>query len=265
MRPPGLDGRSTKYYTADGRYLPGANDPKLLARKELLFAKLARVHEDLDALGEAHTKTGYGCLQSGKCCRVGLVLHSLELEHMARAVQKRIDEEPAYKPKIVKALERSLHDETWTFGEGTGDLWCAFYEDGCTAYPFRPSVCRMYGTILELNEECPRKRLATDREFIWIRPEADKVVRSLYDAVDHYGRVFPRADCSRYMASGLLMMLLPRAEVEKIRARTNPKFWKTLHGYRSQFVPSTRKPPYWEKHPAFPITLRLNAVTPVRL
>jgi Fe-S-cluster containining protein len=257
-------GKATRYYTADGYYLPGANAPDLLPRKERVLDRIRRVHEDLKELGTAHEETRYGCMQSGTCCRVGLVVHNAELEIMARELSKKFEEDRAYEKHVIKKLKKSLTDEEWTMGEGIGDLLCAFYEDGCTVYPFRPSVCRMYGTIMELNDDCPRERLASGREFIWVRPEADAVVKALYRAVDDYGSLFPRADCSRYLAAGLLMFLQPRKEVEEIKARTDPKFWRTLHGYRTQYVTSKRQEPYEEKVPRFPVNLKLNVTAKAR-
>ncbi len=250
-------GAPSRYRTADGRYLPGADSPALAARKDRVLGRLTRVHEKLSAFQDAHNATRYGCLRAGQCCRVGLVLHTAEIEHVHRGLERRFVDDPAARGRVIAALEHALSDRAWTMGEGIGDLMCAFYADGCTIYPFRPAVCRMYGVVLELNDDCPRRRLASGREFVWIDPAADRAVRELYRAVDDYGALFPRADCSRYLAAGLLMFMLPQEEVAAIRARTPAKFWRTLHGYRGQFVPSRQKEAYDGRVPRFPVRLRV--------
>lgn len=220
-----------------------------------LFRRLDVVYEDLERLNRAHNRTPYGCGSTGNCCQVGLQPHMMECVAVARHLEAGFADRPGARDKLITRLQEALTDSVWTSGEGVGSLMCALWDDGCTVHPARPAVCRMYGVILELNDECPRRRLANGSDFIYVSPDVDKLVREFYATLDAWGKRHPRLDFSVYFASGLLRALLPEDEWRAIRDRSPDRFWRTIPGYRSQFKPSGRRPatertPEAARHPA---------------
>ncbi|MHB8604870.1 MAG: YkgJ family cysteine cluster protein [Thermoplasmatota archaeon] len=230
---------SSRYTNPAGLLDPGWSDPPAFAaKKERLFARLDAVYAKLEALNKLHNATPYGCDQTGSCCQVGLVLHTMEAEHLARSLRAM----PARKRDFFLAqLEKATRDEFWTATEQVSAGMCAFYDLGCQIHPDRPAICRMYGVILELNDDCPRTRLASGKEYLYVGPEVDALVREFYSVVDDYGKLFPRLDHSQHVAAGVLPFFRTKTEIATLRRGTKPKFWKTTYGYRSSFVPSGRR------------------------
>lgn len=210
-------------------------------RRAELFADLRRVHDLLTEYQDEHNATKYGCQRSGHCCKVGLQLSMMECELIADELRARHQDDPKGLAAVVASLKRAFDDPTWNWSSSIGDFFCAFYDDGCTIYPFRPSICRMYGVVLEVDEWCPRERLADGRSFVYVQPDVDRMVALYYRTLDNYGRLYPDKDYTVYMPAGVLSFLLPPGELAKLRARTEKRFWKREKGYRTQFKPSYRR------------------------
>lgn len=239
--------------------MPKRSPAELAAKKEGLLASLRGVHDTLTDLQDHHNATPYKCHRHGACCVVGLQLHYMECEYIARNLQAAYADDSDGLEAVVQRLEHAFTDTAWTWTESVGDHLCAFYEDGCSIYPFRPSVCRMYGVTLEVDEWCPRKRLPGGKGFVFAQKETDRLTADLYHSLDTYGRLFPKLDYTVYMPRGVLEFLVPPARLAKLRARTDPKFWKRQKGYRTQYTPSYRKREARRTNVKFPFPIPTRA------
>jgi len=225
------------------------------ARTEELFARLRSTYDLLQKYQDEHHTTGYGCVRSGHCCQVGLQLHVMECEHLARHLKATLDE-AALKKQIAK-LKRAFKDEEYSWTSSIGGMNCALYADGCTVYPVRPAICRMYGVVIEADDFCPRERLA-GRSFVYVQPDVDRMVADYYRTLDAYGRMYPERDYTVYMPAGVLSFLLDKEELRKLRASTPRKFWKREKGYRTQFRPSYRRGASLQTNVKFPFAIPLK-------
>lgn len=237
--------------------MPQAHDAAFAARTEELFVRLRRSYDLLQKVQEHHHTTGYGCVRSGNCCQVGLQLHMMECEQIARHVLETTQGDSEKLKGHIRRLKHALKDPEWNWDSSIGEQMCAFYVDGCTIYPIRPAICRIYGVVLEADDFCPRERLA-GKSFVYVQPEVDAVIRDYYKTLDTYGRLYPKRDYTVYMPAGVLSFLLTPAELKALKARTPRKFWKREKGYRAQFRPSHRRGKSLQtnvKFP-FPITVR---------
>ncbi|HEX2021264.1 MAG TPA: YkgJ family cysteine cluster protein [Candidatus Thermoplasmatota archaeon] len=214
-----------------------AEDPE---RERALFDRLRRAHDALTEYQDVHNATPYRCDRSGNCCTVGLQLHLMECKLIADQLKAMSGGDPDLLEPYIDRLEHAFEDEAWTWAESVGTHACAFFEDGCSIYPFRPAVCRAYGVVLEVDEWCPRKRLPAGRPFVFAQKETDRQMAELYRTLDAWGRLHPRLDYTVYMPAGVLSFLLPPARLKALKARTPKKFWKRERGYRMQYTPSYR-------------------------
>ncbi|HVL49669.1 MAG TPA: hypothetical protein VM889_14025 [Candidatus Thermoplasmatota archaeon] len=225
-----------------------------------LFARLDGVYDRLQALNAAHQGSGFGCRMSGNCCKVGLELHIMETERIVRGLEEQFAKDPGRRERVVARLVEACHDANWKEDTSQGDLMCALFDKGCTVYGFRPFVCRMYGVIIEPDDVCPRRKMASGKPLFYIGKDVDALVREYYRVIDAFGRRYPRKDWTMYMPAAALTYLLPPAEVRKVRRTSPPKLWKRSRGYRTQFAPSHRRSPEraapWPTLPLVPLNLR---------
>lgn len=239
--------------------MPQARERFLTRRRTELVGKLRAVHDTLTELQDVHNATPYKCHRHGACCTVGLQLHYMECEHIAENLKATHGDDKKAMDAIIARLERAFTDDAWTWGSSVGDHLCAFYKDGCTIYPFRPSVCRMYGVTIEVDEWCPRKRLETTGEpYVFAQKETDRLSAEFYRTLDTYGRLFPKYDYTVYMPRGVLEFLVSPERLAKLKARTAPKFWKRQKGYRTQYEASYRKKPDVRTNVKFPFPIPLT-------
>lgn len=224
-------------------------------RKAELFVQLKGVHDTLTDMQDQHNATPYKCLRNGACCQVGLQLHVMECEYIAKNLLEMAGGDLDQLEGVIARLELAFTDTAWTWQESVGDHMCAFFEDGCSIYPFRPSVCRMYGVTLEVDEWCPRKRQANGVPFVYAQKESDRLASHFYKTLDTYGRLFPARDYTMYMPAGVLGFLLPKERLRELRARTPAKFWKKQRGYRTQYTPSYRKSEARRSNVKFPFPI----------
>lgn len=208
-------------------------------RSKELVGKLKVIHDTLTELQDVHNATPYKCHRHGVCCVVGLQLHYMECEYIADNLKAAYKDDPKGLAAVVSRLEHAMTDKEWTWSSSVGEQFCAFYEDGCTIYPFRPSICRMYGVTVEVDEWCPRKRSeVTGEPYVFAQMETDRLAAEFYRTLDNYGRMHPERDYTVYMPRGVLEFLLPPAKLAKLRAKTDKKFWRRQKGYRTQYEPS---------------------------
>lgn len=225
-------------------------------RKEELHVQLRQAYDDLHDTQEVHNATPFGCQRSGKCCQVGLEVHLMECENIARNIQQMCGDDRELLESWIERLEHTFEDESWTWAESVGDQMCAFYEDGCTIYPVRPGICRAYGVVVGPDEFCPRKRPAEGEAYVFAQKETDRLMAALYRTFDNYGRLWPEKDYTVFMPAGVLTFLLPPARLAKLKARTPKKFWRRQKGYRMQFEPSYRLSPKVRTNVEFPFLER---------
>jgi Fe-S-cluster containining protein len=213
-------------------------------RRQELVAKLKGVHDTLTELQDVHNATPYKCHRHGACCVVGLQLHYMECEYIAQNLKAAYKDDKKGMEAIVQKLEHAFEDHRWSWAESVGDFTCAFFEDGCSIYPFRPSICRMYGVTIEVDEWCPRKRNEmTGEPYVFAQKETDRLAAEFYRTVDNYGRLHPQYDYTVFMPRGVLEFLVTPARLAKLKARTDKKFWRRQKGYRTQQDASYRKKP----------------------
>ncbi|HET6404685.1 MAG TPA: YkgJ family cysteine cluster protein [Candidatus Thermoplasmatota archaeon] len=239
--------------------MPKRSPEELAARKDALVTSLRGVHDTLTELQDLHNATPYKCHRHGACCTVGLQLHYMECEYIAKNLLAAYKDDPKGLEAVVQRLEFAFQDEAWTWAESVGEHTCAFFEDGCTIYPFRPSVCRMYGVTLEVDEWCPRKRLPNGESYVFAQKETDRLSADFYRTLDTYGRLYPERDYTVYMPRGVLEFLVPPARLAKLKAKTAPKFWKRQKGYRTQYTPSYRRTEARRSNVKFPFPIPLSA------
>lgn len=224
------------------------------ARKEELFVRLRTTYDLLQKVQEHHHTTGYGCVRSGNCCQVGLQLHMMECEHIARHLVETTKGEPEKLKAHVRRLKRAMNDPEWNWDSSIGEQMCALYDEGCTIYPVRPAICRMYGVVIEADDFCPRERLA-GKSFVYVQRNVDDLVVDYYKTLDTYGRMYPDRDFTVYMPRGVLSFLLSEADMAKLKAKTPRKFWKREKGYRAQFRPSYRRGESLQTNVKFPFKI----------
>lgn len=242
--------------------MPEPREATLERRKDALFERLKVAHDDLTNAQDEHNKTEYRCDRSGHCCKVGLQVHMMESLYIARNLQQTYKDDPEGLESVIERLEHAFEDEGYTWAESVGDHMCAFFEDGCTIYPFRPAVCRMYGVVLEVDEWCPRKRLPSGEAFVFAQKETDRLMAGFYRVLDTFGRLDPKLDYTMYMPAAVLGFLLPPERLNALKARTPAKFWRRQRGYRSNYTPSYRKKPALRSNVSFPFAL--PSTTPPR-
>lgn len=227
-----------------------------MALNEELLSRLRGVHDTLTLLQDEHNATPYKCHRHGACCAVGLQLHYMECEYIAENLKASCAGDKKRLDDWIAKLEYAFEDKTWTWDSSVGEQMCPFFEDGCSIYPVRPGVCRMYGVTLEVDEWCPRKRLnSRGVAYIYGQKETDRLAASFYKVLDDYGRAFPKLDHTVFMPRGVLEFLVPAERMKKLRARTAPKFWRREKGYRTQYQASYRRRPGRVTNVKFPFKI----------
>ena len=232
---------------------------EVAAKKAELFAHLRSVHDTLTLMQDEHNATEYKCHRHGSCCVVGLELHYMECEYIAENLKASCAGDKKKLQDWIERLEYSFTDKSWTWADSVGDHFCAFYEDGCSIYPVRPSVCRMYGVTIEVDEWCPRKRVErTGLPYVYAQKESDRLAAEFYRTLDTYGRMFPKLDYTVYMPRGVLEFLVPPEHMKKLRARTAGKFWSREKGYRTQYTASYRRREVARTNVKFPFKIPVS-------
>jgi Fe-S-cluster containining protein len=230
------------------------------------FNRLDMTYNKIRVLQAKHNETEFRCLNSGKCCNVGLKIHLAECAYIAFRMRQeyylRMENEgqesaDAWMNTRVEALTDRMYDKSWDPDTQSTDLQCAFWEDGCTIYGYRPMVCRAYGTVTEVDDFCPRRR----NDYNTIEHFAGK---SVEDTVQEFQLILKRYaedndksddyDVVVYMPLGVLSFLLEDVQMHELYEQTNEKMWlgdkgwfnyqsrfTRLHGLKDEFIEAEAK------------------------
>jgi len=231
-----------------------------------VFNRLDFVYNKVRVFQAKHNETEFRCINSGKCCQIGLKIHLAECALIAFRIRQeyylRMENEgqesaDAWMDSRVEALIDRMYDGSWDSDEQTTDLHCAFYDNGCTIYGYRPLVCRAYGTLTDVDSTCPRKR----NDYNAIEHFAGK---SVEDTVQEFQLVLKQYakyngndtgyDVVIYMPLGVLSFLLDEVQLEELYQQTDDKMWKgyegwfnyqstftKLHGFKDEFIEAEAK------------------------
>ncbi len=225
---------------------------RLIHREDLeVFSELDMVYNKVRVFQAKHNETEFRCQNSGKCCKVGLKIHLAEAAHIAFSLRQEyylIMEDKGEKAaekwmdsKIEKLMNR-MHDDSWDSNEQTTDNYCAFWDDGCTIYGYRPLVCRAYGTITEVDEFCARKRNDYNTIEHYAGEAVEVTVQDFQRALKKYGENHGDNyiyDVVVYMPLGVLSFILDPEELEELYNSTRESMWQGMHGwfnYQSRFT-----------------------------
>lgn len=232
----------------------------------VIFNRLDMSYNKIRVFQAKHNETEFRCLNSGKCCKVGLKIHLAECAYIAFRMRQeyylRMENEGQESADVwmdskVEALTDRMYDKSWDQDEQTTDLYCAFYDNGCTIYGYRPLVCRAYGTITEVDDFCPRKR----NDYNTIEHFAGKGVEETVQEFQLVLRRYAEAngntaeyDVNVYMPLGVLSFLLDDVQLEELYQQTSDEMWEgsegwfnyqsrftKLHGFKDDFIEAEAK------------------------
>lgn len=209
-----------------------------------LFSELDMIYNHMRHLQANHDHLRTGCKGSGKCCKVGLQLPMLECANIAFHLKREfylkmerygIEEGEKWFQNIIDGLVEKMYDKSWQ-PDGGYDGHCVFYKDGCTIYEYRPLVCRAYGTIVAVDDFCPRDRLEGGGIDIFSGPDVAKLIKNFDSIVRRYNLKHKDNSYVVYMPLGVLYFLLPREGVAKLLEDTDPKFGTYHKIYKTYFM-----------------------------
>jgi Fe-S-cluster containining protein len=209
-----------------------------------LFSELDLVYNKMRHLQANHDQLRTGCKGSGHCCRVGLMIPMLECANIAFHLKREfylkmerygIQSGEEWFQGIIDGLIAKMYDEEWSHDGGSGGH-CVFYKDGCTIYEYRPLVCRAYGTIVAVDDFCPRDRLEGGGIDIFGGQNIAKIVKEFDSVVRRYSLKHKEHKFVSYMPLGILYFLLPPEGMTKLFQDTDPKFWNGASIYKTYFM-----------------------------
>jgi Fe-S-cluster containining protein len=225
---------------------------RAIHKKDLeTFASLDMAYNKIRVFQANHDATEFGCIGAGKCCKVGLKVHLSEAAHIAFRLRqsyylimedKGIKAGEEWLAGKVDALVAAMHDESWSASEQTTDGHCAFWNNGCTIYGFRPMVCRAYGTITEVDSFCPRKRNDHDTIEHYAGEAVEETVKEFQLSLKKYAEDNgndPQYDVVVYMPLGVLSFILEEDELIDLHKNTDNRMWEGFEGwfnYQSRFT-----------------------------
>jgi len=212
------------------------------------FAHLDMIYNQIRVIEAKQNATKYKCLGSGECCRIGLTIPMLECANIAFNIRHEYylklessgeEDATAWLAEIIEKLKKAMHDETWKPG-GETKKHCAFYNNGCTIYRFRPLVCRSFGTITTVDDFCPRIRNENGAIDHFGGPAVKRVVEDYQTLLKKYSEDKDQNyNLTVYMPLGVLSFLLSDDELIELRETTDDKFWSGVIGwfnYRVEFT-----------------------------
>lgn len=212
------------------------------------FAQLDMVYNQIRVIEAKQNSTEYKCLGSGQCCKVGLVVPMMECANIAFKLRQQYylnleDRGEEYADnwmfEVINNLKSAMYDKTWKPG-GETERHCAFYNNGCTIYGYRPMVCRSFGTITSVDDFCPRIRNANGSIDYYAGSPIEKCIRDYQNLIAKYASDKDQNyDLTVYMPLGVLSFLLTDEELIELRDSTDDKFWTGVLGwfnYRVEFI-----------------------------
>jgi Fe-S-cluster containining protein len=215
-----------------------------------LFAQLDMIYNQFRVFESKQNETKFACKGSGKCCRIGLRLHMFECASLAFKLRQQfyllledqgLESASSWMDKIVESLTSRLFDDSWVEDGGT-ELFCPFLLDGCSVYDYRPLVCRSFGTIMPVDDYCPRERNDDGGIDSFGGPPVIEAIRAFQDLLASYSIGKPddgNYDMVVYMPLGVLSFLLPSDQLRELFLKSDAKFWHGLEGwfnYRTFFT-----------------------------
>ena len=207
------------------------------------FARLETIYNQMRVLQSKHNELDTRCIGSGKCCKIGLTLPMIECAYIAYNIMEEYylimegqsrSEAESWLADMKKKLFGAFNDPSWQV-DGTTDKHCVFYDNGCTAYTFRPLICRAYGVIETVDDFCPRKRMQDGSVQIL---KGDSVRKVIVDFVNVYQEWASRRDEKFvvFMPLGVLNFIASEEELTLLRERSDEKFWMMAQEYRMHFI-----------------------------
>lgn len=213
--------------------------------KDLLdFNELDMIYNKLRVIQAEHNELSTRCIGSGNCCKVGLRVTMLEAAYIAFSLQREYyllledkgkETALAWHSALIEKLKFAFTDENWE-EDGKTDRYCAFYDNGCTIYEYRPFVCRAYGVVTTVDDFCPRQRLENGNVEFFKGNSVKKLVQNFLDLVGRYGKRGEVNNLVVYLPLGVLNFLASSEEMEELKKTTDPKFWTAATEYRMAFL-----------------------------
>jgi Fe-S-cluster containining protein len=201
-----------------------------------LIHKLDSVYDRMRKLQAQHNMLETRCIGSGICCKIGLRIPLAECYNIAFNLKKEYlklweseGKEVAdnwWHDKIQKLLN-AFDEPNWSHENPEAvDKHCAFYENGCSIYSYRPMVCRAYGVIMPVKYTCPRKRLSDGgHELFFGSEEVESMLDSYDEVIDEFADMNPdELDYTVYMPFGVLRFLLGKDKLLELIKSIDPKF-----------------------------------------
>jgi Fe-S-cluster containining protein len=215
-----------------------------------LFGQLDMVYNHLRYVESEQNKGKFACKGSGQCCKIGLRLHMFECASIAYHIRQQYyltmedngkDAADEFMSSTVNRLIDAMFDKDWA-DDGKTTRFCAFYDNGCTIYGYRPMVCRSYGTITHVDDGCPRERNEYGHIDYYSGTPIEEAVKAFQDLMIKYAdgkQDGGNYDMVLYMPLGVLSFLLPDEQLGELYQKTDPKFWMSAEGwfnYRTHFT-----------------------------
>ena len=215
-----------------------------------LFGQLDMVYNHLRFVEAEQNKGKFACKGSGQCCKIGLRVHMFECASIAYHIRQEYylvmedkgkDAADEFMTSTVDRLVDAMFDEDWK-EDGSTKRFCAFYDNGCTIYGYRPMVCRSFGTITHVDDFCPRERNEHGHIDYYSGPPIEEAVKAFQDLLKKYSAGKDKDgnyDMVLYMPLGVLSFLLPDEQLNELYQQTDSKFWLSAEGwfnYRVHFT-----------------------------
>jgi Fe-S-cluster containining protein len=213
-----------------------------------IFGELDMVYNQVRVLEAKQNQTKFKCLGSGGCCKIGLTIPMAECANIAYNINKQYflyveDKGEAYAKEwfdgVVASLKEAMNDSSWQFG-GETERHCAFYKNGCTIYGYRPLVCRSFGTIVGVDDYCPRIRNAYDTVDYYAGTPVEETVQLFQSLLKRYADgKDSNYDIVVYMPLGVLSFLISTEDLEELSKNTDDKMWRAVQGwynYRVEYI-----------------------------
>lgn len=215
-----------------------------------LFGQLDMVYNHLRFVEAEQNKGKFACKGSGQCCKIGLRVHMFECASIAYHIRQEYylvmegkgkDAADEFMNGTVDRLVDAMFDESWK-EDGSTERFCAFYDNGCTIYGYRPMVCRTFGTVTHVDDFCPRERNEHGHIDYFSGPPIEEAVKAFQDLLKKYSVNKDKNgnyDMVLYMPLGVLSFLMPDEQLNELYQQTDSKFWLSAEGwfnYRVHFT-----------------------------
>jgi len=214
-----------------------------------IFGEIDMLYNHVRVLEARQNSGKFKCLGSGKCCKIGVTIHMAECANIAYNINRKYyldlenkGEEFAKQSfnAVILKLKEAMNDTSWEFG-GETEKWCAFYKNGCTIYDHRPMVCRSYGTIVGVDDYCPRIRNAYGNIDFFAGEPVEDTIRQFQLLLKKYAEGKNSSyDVVVYMPLGVLSFLISTEELEELARTTDDRMWRAVQGWYNYRVEYTK-------------------------